>query len=138
PYRDDVLADAAARVRRFREAARRLVGNADSPPDLRPHRDAFFSALAADFNTPGALAALHAWVDEANRREDVGDRDMREMLRVLGLENLLDAAPEAPAELMDIALRRDDARKDKDFETADRLRDELREQGWEVRDGAQG
>ncbi len=138
PYRDDVLADAAARVRSFREAARRLVGDTDSPADLRVHRDAFLDALAADFNTPGALAALHAWVNEANRREDVGDRDMREMLRVIGLENLLDAAPEAPAELTDIARRRDEARKAKDFETADRLRDELREQGWEVRDGAAG
>ena len=40
----------------------------ESPEDLARHRDAFFDALADDFNTPRALAAAHAWVNEANRR----------------------------------------------------------------------
>ncbi len=137
PYRDDVLEDAAARVRRFREAGRRLV-DGPSPAELRPHRAAFFDALADDFNTPGALAALHAWVDAANRRGGVGEADFREMLTVLGLENLLDAAPDVPAELVELARRRDAARRGRDFATADRLRDELRSAGWTVRDGPDG
>jgi cysteinyl-tRNA synthetase len=136
-YRDDVLDAAAARVTRFREAGRRLVPGA-SPEDLRPLRDAFFDALADDFNTPQALAAAHEWVNEANRREGVGDGHLREMLRTFGLDNLLDEAPGPPPELLELARRRDEARAGRDFATADRLRDELREAGWEVRDGPQG
>jgi cysteinyl-tRNA synthetase len=59
------------------------------------------------------------------------------MLGVFGLENLLDA-DEAPEELMELARRREQARADRDFETADRLRDEIRAAGWEVRDGPEG
>jgi cysteinyl-tRNA synthetase len=138
PYRDDVLEDAAARVRRFRDAGRRLVPGA-SPEELAPLRDAFFDALADDFNTPQALAAAHEWVNQANRRTDrVGDAHLREMLAIFGLDTLLDADDGPPEELMDVALRRERARAEKDFATADRLRDELREAGWEVRDGPSG
>ena len=35
-------------------------------------REAFFDALADDFNTPTALASLFEWVREANRRGDGG------------------------------------------------------------------
>ena len=52
-------------------------------PSMREHRDAFFAALADDFNTSRALAPLAAWVSEANKREDVGRDDLVEMLDVL-------------------------------------------------------
>jgi cysteinyl-tRNA synthetase len=136
-YGEDVLADAAGRVARFRDAARALVAGADSPEDLAVHRDAFFDALADDFNTAKALGHAHAWINEANRRSEVGDAHLREMLTVFGLDNLLDA-DSAPAELMALAQQRETARAERDFATADRLRDEIRAAGWEVRDGAQG
>ena len=81
-------------------SARRGAGScrATSPEALAPHRDAFFDALADDFNTPRALAALAEWIREANRSDaPVGDAHLREMLGVLGLENLLDADDAAPA-----------------------------------------
>ena len=52
---------------------------------MAEHREAFFAALANDFNTPTALAELFEWVREANRRGDgVGDADLREMLETMG------------------------------------------------------
>ncbi len=138
PWREDVLDNARARVERFREAGRRLVPREDSPADMSAHREAFFDALADDFNTPEALAAAHAWVNEANRRTGVGDADLRAMLGVLGLEHLLEASDGPPAELAALAHQREAARAARDFATADRLRDELRDAGWEVRDSADG
>jgi cysteinyl-tRNA synthetase len=129
--------DAARRLERIRDAGRRLVPG-DSPPELASHRDAFFDALADDFNTPRALAALSEWIREANKLTGVGDAHLREMLGVLGLENLLERGEGPPAEVTALAERRAEARTRRDFGEADRLRDELLAQGWVVRDGPAG
>jgi cysteinyl-tRNA synthetase len=132
------LEAAAGGVRRIREAARRLRPG-ESPAELAIHRDAFFDALADDYNTPRALAALAEWIREANSAgAPVGDSHAREMLAMLGLENLLDRDEAAPAEVVQLAEQRDAARAARDFGEADRLRAELRARGWEVRDGPGG
>jgi cysteinyl-tRNA synthetase len=137
------LEEAAARVARVREAGRRLPAG-PSPADLAPLCERFWDALAADFNTAEALGALFEWVREANRRAagEVGDADLREMLGVLGLANLLEAgageAADADAAARDLLDRREAARAARDFAMADRLRDELSALGWEVRDGPAG
>ncbi|HTR89273.1 MAG TPA: cysteine--tRNA ligase [Solirubrobacteraceae bacterium] len=154
------LEDAARRVQRVRDALRRLSPGRPSPPDMAHHRDAFFEALANDFNTPAALACMFEWIREANRRAadlgpgagdggtgegdtGVGDADLREMLAVLGLGELepLRALGDVGAidpEAASLLERRERARAERDFQTADALRDELRERGWEIRDGPAG
>jgi len=138
-FDDARLAAASASVARFREAARRLVP-APSPPWSAPLREEFFAALAEDFNTPRALAAAFDWVREANRSaEPVGDADLREMLGVVGLANLLDAAvAEVPLEAQALLEEREAARARRDWAAADQLRDRLRALGWEIRDGPDG
>jgi len=122
---------------RIRDAARRLV-QGPSPEAMVPHREAFWDALADDFNTARALAALFDWIGEANKLDaPAGDRDLFEMLHVLGLESLMDRE-EAPPDVVALADQRAAARRAKDWAEADRLRDELHERGWEVRDGPQG
>ena len=101
-FSDAQLEDAARRLRRVREALRRLAPGEPSPADMSSYKDDFFAALRNDFNTPAALAAMDGWIREANRRaEGVGDGDLREMLGVLGLGELTplqsaDAAGEDP------------------------------------------
>ncbi len=135
----DRLTEAAAQVRRVREAARGLSRGA-SPPWSAELRERFFVALANDFNTPRALAAVFDWIREANRSsEAAGDADLREMLDVLGLANLLALAVEAPPdEVQALAASRDRARRSGDYAEADRLREAIRDHGWEVRDGPSG
>ena len=140
----DELQDADRRVHRIRDALRRLLPQEESPPEMAAHRDAFFDALAADFNTPAALASLFEWVREANRRgAGVGDAHLREMLAVLGLGELepLQAVGDVAAidpEAVELLERRERARAQRDFQTADGLREELRARGWEIRDGPGG
>ena len=84
-FSDERLEEAVRAAARIREAGRRLSPG-ESPEELAPLRDAFFDALADDFNTARALAALYDWIREANRREGaVGGSHLREMLDVLGL-----------------------------------------------------
>jgi cysteinyl-tRNA synthetase len=136
-FSPEALEAAAAGARRIRDAARRLTPG-DATPEMSTQRNTFFDALADDFNTPRALAALYEWIGIANRLDaPAGRGELEEMLGVLGLEALLESE-EAPAEAVALAERRESARRDKDWGEADRLRDELREMGWEVRDGPQG
>jgi cysteinyl-tRNA synthetase len=138
-YDDERLVEASARADRIREAGRRLVGGA-SPAWSTPLRERFFEALRQDFNTPRALAVVAEWVTAANRSaEPAGDGDLREMLGVLGLENLVDAdGRQAPPEATALLDARERARSTRDWAQADALRDRLRGLGWEVRDGPDG
>jgi cysteinyl-tRNA synthetase len=139
-FDDDRLDEAQARCDRVREAARALV-EGPSPPWSGPLRERFLDALANDFNTPRALAAVFEWVREANRRPSgsVGSADLRAMLDLLGLANLLDRREvQAPPEAQELLAERERARATRDFETADRLREELGKLGWVVRDGPAG
>ena len=90
-----------------------------------------------------ALASLFEWLREANSRGGgVGDSDLREMLAVLGLEGLRPLAPADPqaidAQALALLQSRQQARARRDFAEADRLREQLRERGWEIRDGPAG
>ncbi len=87
----------------------------------------FAAALEDDFDTPAALAVLHEWASS-------GQLDLlRRGLRIFGLGSL--AEPDvAPAEVVELAERRVAARGERDFETSDRLRDELAAHGWQMRD----
>jgi cysteinyl-tRNA synthetase len=142
-YTEAAMEDAARAVDRVRELVRRLDPEAPSRPELDELTERFFDHLADDFNTPAARAELFAWVAEANRRIDAGERlgpgRLGEMLHALGLESLL--SPEAdrpPEEVERLAAERQEARAARDFERADRLRDQLADRGWEVRDTADG
>ncbi|MFL5895639.1 MAG: cysteine--tRNA ligase [Thermoleophilaceae bacterium] len=142
-FSEDALADAAGAVERVRDFARRLDPGAAAPDAVGDYEGRFYAALADDFNTPAARAALFDWIAEANRRIDAGERvgagPLSEMLRVLGLENLLEPDAETPdGDALKLLEERETARREKDFATADARRDELAERGWEVRDTGDG
>jgi cysteinyl-tRNA synthetase len=134
-FSDATLEQARANVTRIREAGRRL-SRGESPSELAGLRDRFFDALARDFNTPEALSALNDWIREASAPAagSPGDSHLREMLWVLGLDSLLAPSVEPPARVRSLAEQRERARGERDFVAADRLRDEISAQGWEVRD----
>ena len=141
PYSEERLGEAAASVARIRDFARRLDPAADAPA-AQPYADRFFAALADDFNTPTALAALFDWVSEGNRRLDAGETlgvgPLAEMLSVLGLENLLAAEADADPEAERLLEEREAARAARDFALADAKREELAALGWTVRDTPDG
>jgi cysteinyl-tRNA synthetase len=120
-FSEETMAQAAAQVERLRNVFR-------SPSEPVGDWAAFEAALDDDFNTPEALALLHGW------------RDHELLLRALGIFGLASVAEsvEAPADVVDLAERRQAARAAGDFAGADQLRDEIVAAGWEVRDVADG
>ncbi|MBA2360135.1 MAG: cysteine--tRNA ligase [Actinobacteria bacterium] len=121
-FSDETVAAAGTRADGFREVFRN-----PSEPAAESAWSGFEDALNDDFNTPEALAVMHGWRDH--------DLLLR-ALRVFGLESL--AGDEAaPADLVEFAERRKQAREARDFEEADRLREEIERRGWEARDVAE-
>jgi cysteinyl-tRNA synthetase len=122
-YSDVTLRQAAATAETLREVFRN-----PSVPAGEGEWERFAAALDDDFNTAEALAVMHSWRDH-----DL----LRRALDVFGLASLAESA-EAPAELVELARRREDARAAGDYAEGDRLRDEIAARGWSVRDGAGG
>ncbi|HEV7640888.1 MAG TPA: cysteine--tRNA ligase [Gaiellaceae bacterium] len=121
-YSDETMAQAAARLETLRNAFTREPAEHDESG-----WQAFVDALDDDFDTPAALAVLHDWASRGQLEL------LRRGLGVFGIESLAERA-EAPAEIVELAERRLRARTERDFEAADRLRDELAAAGWEMRD----
>jgi cysteinyl-tRNA synthetase len=138
-FSEAALEQARANVLRIREAGRKLSPG-PSPGDLDELHERFFDALARDFNTAEALGHLNEWIREATSPllEAPGDAQLREMLGVLGLSELLAPIEQAPKQVRELAASRELARAIRDFAAADRLRDEIAALGWEVRDAAGG
>jgi cysteinyl-tRNA synthetase len=122
-YTEKTLAAAAARAERFRDVFR-------SPSEPAPHGawERFAAALEDDFNTPEALAVMHEWRDHEL---------LRRALDIFGLASLAERV-QAPDEVVSLAERRLQARRDRDFEAADGLRREIEQAGWDVRDVGEG
>jgi cysteinyl-tRNA synthetase len=122
-FSEETLQAAAARADSLREVFR-------NPSEAAPPEawERFARALDDDFNTPDALATMHEWRDHEL---------LRRALAVFGLESLAEGVA-APAEIVELAEQRQQAREGRDFGEADRLRDEIAAAGWEVRDVADG
>jgi len=125
-YSDEAMEAARAQAENLRNAFR--LGESDE--DV-PGWEVFVEALDDDFNTAEALALMHTW--RAAGRLDLLDR----ALGVFGLKSLA-ALEEAPAEVVNLASRRKEARERGEFEEADRLRKEVEAAGWRVRDKPDG
>jgi cysteinyl-tRNA synthetase len=137
-FSEEQLQEADARVERIRNYFRDAPSG-DPDPFLVEKRQELLDALADDFNTPQAFAVLFEIVAEGNKRELRGAREvLTELLPLLGLDSLLGETDEADPEAERLLTERERARKEKDFDRADALREQLSEMGWEVRDEAGG
>jgi cysteinyl-tRNA synthetase len=122
-FADETLQAAAARADRLREVFRN-----PSEPAPAGAWGRFAAALDDDFNTPDALALMHEWRDHDLLRRALG---------IFGLASLAETEA-APAELVELAELRRQARAGGDFDEADRLREEIADAGWVVRDVEDG
>jgi cysteinyl-tRNA synthetase len=122
-FTDETLAQAKAQVESFRNAFREPGTDEHAGEWLR-----FEEALDDDFNTPQALAILHEW---RSRQLHVL---LRKGVEVFGLGSLA-GEEAAPAHLVEMGVARLSARAEGDYAEADRLRDLIEAEGWEIRDG---
>jgi cysteinyl-tRNA synthetase len=137
---------ALARIDECVGKLRALGAPASGPTTASELVDRFSAALADDLNISAAWAAVFDWVRETNKR--LADNSMtaaeggaalaawEKVDAVLGIGTRADA--EAPAEIQALAEERVVAKKARDFQRADAIREEVRSKGWAIEDTPKG
>ena len=147
-YDEENLVAAERAVRRLRQAARATNTSEDSVEiyDADHIRQRFVEAMDDDLNTPRALAAVFDLAREIFTQQSAGadisnaQSTLRELVGVLGLtlEEPDSDDAEGEAEIDALIEKRRIARSERDFATADSIRDQLAEMGIEISDTPQG
>ena len=140
------LDDARKALNRIDDFVARLATchNTTSAPFAATALNHFREAIADDLNLPEAFAALFNLIREGNasldKNEPIGGvlETLREMDRVLAVIFTSSPTSEIPPEILALRDARATARAEKRWADSDTLRDQLRDLGWEVRDGKDG
>jgi len=107
----------------------------------------FTAALLDDLNISGAIAAIFEmihWGNKAMEGEKLKKKDAEQIkLLFYDLDRVLAILPEKiieelPDEIMELIKKREEARKNRDFATADAIRDELFKRGIILEDTKEG
>ena len=156
-YSEASLQEAAAGYRRIESFLRRVVELNAGEIEKGEVTDAFTAAMDDDLGVPAALAEVHNAVRAGNSALDKGDTaeataiagQVRAMTAILGVDPYApqwrdrDQSNDAALAALDVLIadalrRRELARADKDWATADQVRDQLNAAGIDIVDTADG
>lgn len=166
-YSDDAVAAAGKGLERLTNAVRQLreqVGENSKPVDfndlpeepvnMKRYYSEWLAAMSDDFNTPLAIASLFEMLKDINTFLTSGNQSNAEfggsllsflnrlagdVLGILSIDNQKSSDGELEGKLIEALIKlRADARKNKDFESADRIRIELQNIGVILEDKKDG
>jgi cysteinyl-tRNA synthetase len=110
----------------------------------------YMAKIEDDFNMPEAIAEFHSFIKFVNTgladktfslEEEMSLMDMFETFNaVLGIIDfdIIENTEEIPQDIIEMFEQRNEAKAQKDFETADTLRDALLSQGYKIVDSREG
>lgn len=136
-YTEKAISDAETNLKYLKNTYTQPVLNVSNHTVLAKHLAAFETAMDDDFNAANGITAIFdfaKWINSGNYDAIVKEA-FGKMLAVFGIvfeEEVLDSEIEALIE------ERQVARANRDFATADRIRDELAEQGIKLLDTKDG
>ena len=102
--------------------------------------------LDNDLDTPNALSVFFKWMREQNIRMDEGVKGERFISSSLNFVNafndifgfLPDYGDQVPSNVKYLAEKRESARKNKDWDLADKIRNDIANDGWLIEDLSDG
>lgn len=115
-------------------------------PVIAAASEKFKAAMDDDLNTADAVGGIFEYIKEVNTLFENGGRTEDAKAALAELDTLMDvlgilsqeADEEIPEDVREMAAKRQAARAEKNWAEADRLRDELRARGYELKDTPDG
>ena len=104
---------------------------------LGKYKADFLEAINDNLNTPLALGIMFSMLKNEPKSKDIYNLAI-DFDRVFGLKLDEEQVVEIPEDIKDLAEKRWQAKKNKDWATADRLRDEILNQGYQILDTKDG
>lgn len=151
-FTEDAVTAADNAVKRLNEFVGKLrtIRNEEDNSDIKTLIDkakkGFEKEMDDDLNISSALAAIFDFVKDVNtliNEDKIGKNNSEEILSfmkkidsVLGVIDF--AEEEIPKYIKELVDKRESARKQKNWEESDKLRDKLKEKGYEVKDSKEG
>jgi len=146
---DATLRRLETRYKHLNNYVESLATETDNHCDFNNFRNRFFGALADDFNTAKAIGVMHEFIHDVYEKIDnllnkecavVALQIFDEMLNVLGLNlaELNEKSVDVDENLQNLLRQRQDARANKDFALADKIRDEVTSHGYKIKDTPDG
>ncbi len=145
------LMQAAANRKKIQTTAQRLRAYIDTKTlgtetiDTDLIFSEFSDAISDDLNTPQALTITFSFISQINAMIDTSSLAnasevsayLEKMNAIIGISLMKDTS-DIPEEILELAKKRDIARKNKDFKTSDALRDKIISAGFSVSDTEDG
>jgi len=118
----------------------------DGEVKIEEFKKRFEDAMDDDLNMPLALAAVFDFVSTVNKameEKKISKKNLKEVYKqmlefdkILGI--LEHKKEKIPKEISELAKQREEARKNKDWKTSDKLRDEIKDRGYLIEDTPSG
>jgi len=152
-YADVMLGQAKNSLQRLWELMDKLEthktkakNNPVVPKLLTQAKQGFEEGMDNDFDTSAALAAIFELVRDANKllaEDKLSSKDAKAVLRFMKkidtvLNVLHQEKAKVPTDVLDLVQQREQARKRKDWQLADRLREEIKKRGYLIDDTGDG
>ncbi|MBD3203180.1 cysteine--tRNA ligase [Candidatus Woesearchaeota archaeon] len=142
------LDSAEQNIAKFKEFLRNLKAvksekdNPEISDKIKKSKQDFENTMDHDLNISRGLAVIFEFMKDINKlisEDKISRQDalqaynlMMEFDKVLGIMEFKEQ--KIPEEIKELAEKREKARQEKDWETADKLRDEIKEKGYEIED----
>jgi len=141
-YSNEVLDGAKNSFERLKKIIIDLKTKEDSnkTESFDKYKTSFVDSIEDDLNMPKALSVM--W--DVLRDTELGSKEKLELVYdfdkifALGIEDMQEEVQDIPTEIQELAQKRWDAKESKDWDTADKIRDELKDKGYVIEDSKNG
>lgn len=135
----DAAQNALQRIRRKVSELRKDQG-VNGKGKTEQYSEAFFGAISDDLNMPKALQVFWDALDDEgfDARKKVKLLETFDSVLGLGVNEMEEGEIDVPEEVTELLALREKARAKKDWKEADRLRDAIKEKGFEIEDSKEG
>lgn len=136
----DAIDAAKTAFNRLKEKVIEIKENLESKPNKNSYKNDFFKAVNNDLNMPQAISVLWALLKD----DELGNKEKYDLLLEFdqifgfGIKDFKKEKISLDKDIEELIRKREEARKNKDFATADKIRDKLKEKGIILEDTKEG